>query len=137
MTIGWSLVIGFVFLATATALSCINYISPLSNIKELNVAVISFFYIIGITFFCCFIRDYSDYEVYSETAIVSEIETEEIAPDVFIKTQYKIIEIRKRNWFTGKWGDESTASFEKKVIKINLVNSQNEPITMEEKYNAK
>lgn len=137
MTIGMSLVIGYVFLATAAALSCINYLSPLSNIKVLNVAVISFFYIIGITFFCCFIRDYSDYKVYSETAIVSEIKTEEIAPDVFTKTQYKIIEIRKRNWFTGKWGDESTASFEKKVIKINLVNSQNELITMEEKYNAK
>ena len=132
--IGWSLLIGSVFLAAAALFSIIS-ISPLFNIKEFNVAVISVFYIIGMTFFCRFIRDYSDYEVYSETAIVSE--TEEIAPDVLKKTQYKIIEIRKRNWFTGKWGDESTASFEKKVIKINLVNSQNEPITMEEKYDEK
>lgn len=129
--IGWSLLIGSVFLAAAALFSIIS-ISPLFK-KEFNVAVTSVFYIIGMTFFCLFTRDYSDYEVYSETAIVSEIETEEIAPDVLKKTQYKIIEIRKRNWFTGKWGDESTASFEKKVIKINLVNSQNEPITMEEK----
>lgn len=46
--IGWSLLIGSVFLAAAALFSIIS-ISPLFNIKEFNVAVISVFYIIGKT----------------------------------------------------------------------------------------
>lgn len=37
----------------------------------------------------------------------------------------KIIEIRDRNLFTGKWGDESTASFKEKIINIRYEQNQN------------
>lgn len=37
----------------------------------------------------------------------------------------KIIEERERNLFTGKWGDELTASFEEKIINIRYEPNQN------------
>lgn len=37
----------------------------------------------------------------------------------------QIIEIRDRNLFTGKWGDESTASFKEKIINIRYEQNQN------------
>ena len=37
----------------------------------------------------------------------------------------KIIEKRDRNLFTGKWGDEATASFKEKIINIRYEPTQN------------
>lgn len=80
---------------------------------------------IGLISLCNFIDQLPDYHTFSKSE--PHFKTEEISPDLIKQTQFQIIEKRSRNWFTKKWSDESTSTFEEKIIEINFINFKDNP----------
>ena len=81
-----------------------------------------FFTCITLLFMLLFLSRVNKFCIYKEH---EPVEISKTYNDTIKVKTIKIIEIRDRNLFTGKWGDESTASFKEKIINIRYEPNQN------------
>lgn len=80
-----------------------------------NRFLTSVFICITLLFMSLFFISFNKFFIYKEH---EPVEISKPYNDIIKVETIKIIEKRDRNFFTGKWGDESTASFEEKIINI-------------------
>ena len=101
---GWCLVLWIISLA-------LLYYSLYDKRPFLNLVFIC----ITLLFMFLFLSGLNNFFIYKEH---EPVEISNLCNDTIQVETIKIIEKRDRNLFTGKWGDESTASFEEKIINI-------------------
>lgn len=77
---------------------------------------------ITLLFMFLFLRGINNFFIYKEH---EPVEISKPYDEIIKVETIKIIEKRDRNLFTGKWGDELTASFEEKIINIRYEPNQN------------
>lgn len=82
----------------------------------------SVFICITLLFMFLFFSGLNKFFIYKEH---EPVEISKPCNDTIKVETIKIIEERDRNLFTGKWGDESTASFKEKIINIRYEQNQN------------
>ena len=80
------------------------------------------FICINLLFMLLFFIGLKNFSIYKEH---EPVEISKPYNDIIKVETIQIIEKRDRNLFTGKWGDESTASFEEKIINIRYEPNQN------------
>ena len=108
---GWCMVLWIIS-------TCLLYIF----LCDENIFLVFIFSCTTILFILLFVVNFDNFYIYKEHEPV-----EISAPyNNTIKVEtIKIVEKRKRNLFTGKWGADSTASVEEKIINIRYEQNQN------------
>ena len=107
---GWCYVLWII----STALLCFLY--------DENRFLTSVFICITLLFMSLYFISFNKFYIYKEH---EPVEISKPYNDIIKVETIKIIEKRDRNLFTGKWGDELTASFEEKIINIRYEPNQN------------
>lgn len=92
------------------------------SLYDENRILTFFFTCITLLFMLLFLSGVNKFCIYKEH---EPVEISKTYNDTIKVKTIKIIEIRDRNLFTGKWGDESTASFKEKIINIRYEPNQN------------
>lgn len=111
---GWLLIIVGICLIVETIYCNMNDFSTTRTLILITGCILSF------VIFSSFLVNYKTYKIYSESP---KIEKQEYLGNNLIKiTTLQLIEKRDRNLFTGEWSNESTSSFEEKVINIRYEN---------------
>ena len=111
---GWLLIIAGICLIVTIIYCNINDFPTTRPLILITGCILSF------VIFSSFLVNYKTYKIYSESP---KIEKQEYLGNNLNKiTTLQLIEKRDRNLFTGEWSNESTSSFEEKVINIRYEN---------------